>query len=350
MIVGIQPDYYQQDQYAERWATCLKERGIEVRKLNLLASDALEQAQQCDGVMWRWTHTPQDKQSARYILHIIEHYLDIPVFPNSQNAWHFDNKIAQYYLLQFLQAPTPKTWVFWDREIALEWAKVADYPVVFKLSPGAGSANVIRVINLDDAKHLIDKCFISGIFPYSMNEFQPGSSGSRSKSQWRAMLVRLRHAAQYTWKSDYPPLPASEWWQPEKGYVYFQEFLPENDRDTRITVIGERAFGFQRLNRLGDFRASGSGKIIHDPQNIDPRCVDIAFQISQRGNFQSMAYDFLMRNQEPVICEISYAFADWAVQKCPGHWHSTQGWVEGSMWPQEAQVEIFINEIKAKIS
>ena len=37
--------------------------------------------------------------------------------------------------------------------------------------------------------------------------------------------------------------------------MYFQEFLPGNAFDTRITAIGNRAFGFLRENRPRDFRA-----------------------------------------------------------------------------------------------
>ena len=46
----------------------------------------------------------------------------------------------------------------------------------------------------------------------------------------------------------------------EREYVYFQEFLPGNNFDIRIIVIGDKAFGLKRMVRKGDFRASGSGE------------------------------------------------------------------------------------------
>jgi glutathione synthase/RimK-type ligase-like ATP-grasp enzyme len=52
---------------------------------------------------------------------------------------------------------------------------------------------------------------------------------------------------------------------PEKNYVYFQDFIPQNDFDIRIIVIGKRAFAIKRMVRKGDFRASGSGNIKYDP-------------------------------------------------------------------------------------
>ena len=50
----------------------------------------------------------------------------------------------------------------------------------------------------------------------------------------------------------------------EKGYVYFQDFIPNNDTDTRIVVIGDKIIGERRGVRNGDFRASGSHILLPD--------------------------------------------------------------------------------------
>ena len=73
----------------------------------------------------------------------------------------------------------------------------------------------------------------------------------------------------------------------------------------------------------------------------------IAFETSQKGGFQTMAYDFLYKNESPVICEISYTFVDTAVYLCPGHWDSDLNLHKGQMWPEEAQVSGFMNQIAA---
>jgi glutathione synthase/RimK-type ligase-like ATP-grasp enzyme len=344
LIIGIHPDRIGKESYSEKWAEYIHAIGGTVRQLNLLAPDALEQASQCDGVMWRWAHNPQDKQSAQRILYVIEHYLNIPVYPNTSTAWHFDEKISQYYLLRALQAPTPDTRLFWSSDTAIQWAKTAAYPLVLKLSSGAGSSNVIKVNSFTEANQWIQRSFRKGIFPLTLDAGGPTRGiGLRLKS----FAFRMLNALKFLWKGEYPALPFP-YWKPEHGYVYFQEFLSGNDFDTRVAVIGSRAFGFRRLNRPGDFRASGSGRLDFNPSLVDPKCVELAFRISKQAGFQSMAYDFLFRDSgDPVISEISYGFADWAVQKCFGYWLPDLTWKQGPIWPEQAQVEDFIHYIQS---
>ena len=344
MIIGIHPDPYDDVSFWPRLIEFARQKGAEVKSLNLLASDALEQAKQCDGIMWRWGHNEQDKQSAQRILYTIEHYLKIPVFPNSSTTWHYDEKIAQVYLLDALQAPVPQCWLFWDYEEALHWAKTAPYPVVFKLSVGASSSHVLKVTNEQEAVQLINSMFKRGVFPMTMNEYQPKQGLHHSLSQVKTLAKRGIKALDYLWTGDYPALHPM-WWKPEYGYAYFQEFLPNNAFDTRVTVIGDRAFAYRRMNRPNDFRASGSGNFDVNPELINQECVKIAFQVSERGDFQSMAYDFLTKNDRSVICEISYTYVAWMVHSCPGHWDKNLNWHEGQMWPEDAIVEDFLEYI-----
>jgi hypothetical protein len=65
------------------------------------------------------------------------------------------------------------------------------------------------------------------------------------------------------------------------------------------------------------------------------RCVEIAFDISQKMRFQSMAYDFLHNEQDqPEFCEISYTYVSSAVRNCPGYWDTDLNWHEGHFWPE----------------
>lgn len=346
MRIGIHPDNMWGTSYSEKWVEFLDARGAEVKMLDLLAPDFLEQVKDCDGVMWRWFHIQEHKQSAKNILALLENQLQKPVFPNSNTAWHFDEKVCQYFLLKALEAPVPESWVFWDYERAADWVQNAAYPLVFKLTVGAGASNVLKVDRVEEARKLIRRMFKQGVFPGTMNEFR-SQFIPRNSRELREKLLRPFAAVKYLCTGQYPPLP-SPWWKPECSYAYFQEFLPNNNFDTRVSVIGDRAFAFRRMNRKDDFRASGSGSIDWDQTKIDERCLEIAFDVSRKGNFQTMAYDFLYRADEPVICEMSYAFVDTAVYQCPGYWDSRLNWHAGQMWPEEAQVEDFLAEVRRK--
>ena len=123
----------------------------------------------------------------------------------------------------------------------------------------------------------------------------------------------------------------------ERGYIYFQDFIADNQFDTRVTIIGNRAFAYTRNVRPGDFRASGSGDIVYDVHRIHPQCVPIAFEVTQKVRSQSMAFDFVLAaNQQPMLVEVSYCYIPELVYQCIGHWDDQLKWHQGHMWPQDA--------------
>jgi len=332
--------------YAKRWGEALQRRDVCVKPLDLLGVDPLGQVQGCDGVMWHWQHYPHEvRLAALPILRVIEEHLYIPIFPSLATCWHYDDKIAQSYLLLALDIPEPKTWVFWRKADALAWCKQAEYPMVVKLSVGAGSSNVLLLHEEEEAQRYVEKCFSrTGIL------IRPPGSNERVGA-WKKARQMVRRSIQilpFVFRNRFPPFPTQTFWMPQKNYALFQEFLPDNEYDTRVTVIGNRAFAYRRFNRPNDFRASGSGDFQIDPQGIDLRCIRIAFEAARKLHSQSMAFDFMFRgkNQEPVVGEVSYCYVDWMVEKCPGHWDSELNWHEGHLWPEEAHVEDFLAYIQ----
>jgi glutathione synthase/RimK-type ligase-like ATP-grasp enzyme len=116
----------------------------------------------------------------------------------------------------------------------------------------------------------------------------------------------------------------------EKGYVYFQDFIPNNTFDIRICVVDNKAFALKRMCRENDFRASGGGRIIYDKNQIDERCVKIAFDVNDKLKTQSIAFDFVFdENNNPLIVEISYGYSANAYDICEGYWTKDMQWHEG---------------------
>jgi glutathione synthase/RimK-type ligase-like ATP-grasp enzyme len=106
----------------------------------------------------------------------------------------------------------------------------------------------------------------------------------------------------------------------EKGYAYFQDFIPNNNTDTRIIIIGDKAFAIIRGVRKGDFRASGSGVISYNHKEVDLNCVKIAFGVAQKLKTQCLTFDFVHLTNNPLIVEISYGFSPKGYLDCPGYW------------------------------
>jgi hypothetical protein len=138
-------------------------------------------------------------------------------------------------------------------------------------------------------------------------------------------------------------------WPREKGYLYFQDFLPNNTKDTRVTVIGDRAFAYTRGVRPHDFRASGSGRLNYDLGQIDIRCVELAHRYARRIGGQSMAFDFIHdRDGQPAIVEVCFGYVAKLVHDCPGHWDRHLNWHDGPMWPQDAIFSDFLHALEKR--
>jgi glutathione synthase/RimK-type ligase-like ATP-grasp enzyme len=334
--IAIQPDNYGPDDTSSPvWTRLLQEVGHEVCEVDVYRADILEQLRGCDGLMWRHGHTAAMRQVARRLLPVIETELGLLVYPDQKTCWHYDDKIAQRYLFEAVGIPAPRTWVWFDKNLAKEWARSADYPMVLKLWSGAGSTNVGLVHTFEEAGRWIDRLFGRGVTDLTQE----------SPRRWTRALTRLRVAKRVLLQGAPGHLPA---WELHKNYVLFQEFLAGNAYDTRVTVIGDRAFAYRRFNRDNDFRASGSGKIDHNPEGIAPEFVRLAFDVARRLEAQSCAMDGLWRGTEPVVGEVSYTYVSRFVHQCPGHWDPDLHWHPGSMRPEEAQIAGFLARLEAR--
>jgi hypothetical protein len=133
-----------------------------------------------------------------------------------------------------------------------------------------------------------------------------------------------------------------------------QEFIAQNDFDTRAVVIGRRAYAFRRFNRPNDFRASGSGLRDTDPTKVDLDMVRLAFTVAERLGTQSIAVDGLYRSGQRVLTEISYYYEGWVLyEECPGYWQlegsperGTLTWVGEPLRPEDAILSDFIEGLR----
>lgn len=279
--------------------------------------------------MWHHHHAHfRDVLAAKKILFALEH-AGIKVFPDFKTGWHFDDKIAQKYLFEAVSAPLVPSYVFYDKKMATEWAKVNSYPKIFKLKGGCEAINVSLVKTRKEALRLINKSFGKG-FP----QFNRWATLSDCWKKYRNgkcdFIFVLKGIARLFVIPDFArQLPN------ERGYAYFQDFIPNNSFDTRVVVVdGEKAAAEKRIVRKNDFRASGSGE--YNYENIDIDIIRVSFEVAKRLKLQSVAFDFVLdENAQPLIVEISYGFGTGGISGAPGYWDSNLNWHSGKVIPEK---------------
>ena len=327
--------HYRAGSFSDRWILYCQENNIPYKIVNAYDSDIIHQVDDCTAFMWHHTQCDyRDKLFAKQLIYSLE-AKGLKVFPDFHTTWHFDDKVGQKYLLEAIGAPLVPSYVFYDKKEAIEWVNQTTFPKVFKLRGGAGSANVQLVPTKKDAIRLVNRAFGKGFPQFNR------------RGNLKERIHKYKEGKDTLWGVCkgigrlFIPTELAKMVGPEKGYVYFQDFIPNNVFDIRIIIVGDKAFGIKRLVRKNDFRASGSGNIIYKKQAIDERCVQIAFNINDKIKAQSIAFDFVFdANNQPLIIEISYGFMAKVYDPCEGYWDKDLNWHEGSFNPYGWMVEL----------
>ncbi len=328
--------------FSDNWISYCEKNNIPYKIVNCYSSDIIFELKDCKALMWNWALNDFKAQLfARQLTESAE-LMGIVVFPNSNTCWHYDDKLGQKYLLEGIHAQIVPTYVFYDIKEAINWSENTVYPKVFKLRGGAGSHNVRLVSNISEAKYLIRKAFNSG--------FRSRSRYTMFKERiWRYKRDRNLKSMIYIFKGIWRifiPAISDRKLPREKNYVYFQDFIPNNNYDIRVIVIGTRAFAIKRMVRKNDFRASGSGIIIHDKNQIPIDCLRISFDLTHKLQAQCLAYDYVFEGDSPLLTEISYDFVKEGYTSCPGYWDNDLNWHEGMFKPEWFMIEDLLEKIE----
>lgn len=255
--------YNWHDVYAKEF----KELGDEVVFLDFKKRNWLEQIEisKPDLIMWRAWHRPDDRDNAKAKIQIIEKFFKIPIFPNWDMYYSYDNKIIQNFILNKLKFPIPKTWIYYDKCDALNFINKAKFPLVSKCSEGACGDNINLIKNKDELKSHIEMAF--------------NGDGIKTYFPW----IR------------------------QKGYVYLQEFI-ETDKDLRIITLGNKVeLAFWRENKNSwKHNIAGGGTI--NPEGIPEEAKKIALNLAKKLNFHWCAFDIILKEKKPLILEFSSIF------------------------------------------
>jgi glutathione synthase/RimK-type ligase-like ATP-grasp enzyme len=318
--------------FSDRWTDYCTKNKIDFKLVNCYANDIIAQLGDCDALMWHFYHaSAKATLCAKQLIYSLQQE-GKKVFPDFHTMWHFDDKLGQKYLLESMAIPAVRSYIFFDKKEAVEWLKKQNLPLVFKLRGGAGSVNVHLVKSHRQGMKFIRKAFGKGFKHDSQLSMHEIWRRYRLKKAGRMDLVKglVRKAI---------PTEFSKVHGREKGYVYFQDYIPGNTHDIRVIVIGHRAFGIKRMVRKNDFRASGSGSIQYEKENFNPETIRLSFEIAEKLQTQCVALDFLIQKEKSLLLEISYGFYHPAYDDCVGYWDRNMAWHEGRFDPCAWMIE-----------
>lgn len=212
--VGLVQDYGPYPSWSH-YARYLEKNAIPFEIYPIHAHDWIEKAAPLDIVVGFTSSASYHLEEMRSKFDILENQLHKTCFPSYHNTLLYEDKKLEAYLARIHDLPFVKTYVSHDLQDALHLAETLTYPVVSKIVPSSSSVGVQLIHNPRQARRIIRQAF--------------------SENGRASHVVYAR----------------------QKNYVYFQDFVPGDGYDIRVTVVGRRVFGFFRKVLPGDFRASG---------------------------------------------------------------------------------------------
>ena len=148
--------HHRKGSFSDRWIEYLEENNIPYLLVNAFDNDIIKQIKDNKATHFMWHFNQnyfEDMLHAKNLFRSVNQ-IGIKTYPNEESYWHFDDKVAQKYLLEALEVPLVKADVFYHKEEADNYIEKTTFPKVFKLKGGAGSINVKLVKTKNQASKL----------------------------------------------------------------------------------------------------------------------------------------------------------------------------------------------------
>lgn len=246
-LLGI---VYEPYQYHQHFIKACIEQQISFDVINLHSTNWFEEIRSgsYDGLLvWPNGTSEYLKMAYDSRIKIINDILKIPTFPDYKAIWLYENKIRGYDWLHANGFPTPKTYIYFDEEEAMQHPESHSLPVVMKTNLGASGKGVYIVETLSKFRRLVRRSFAHGLT----------SKGSSPYAESR-------------------------------GYVFIQDFL-QDIVEWRMVRIGDSFFGHQKL--ISPNTKKHSGSLLKGWERPPVNLLNLLLAITEKGNFRSMNAD-----------------------------------------------------------
>lgn len=239
--------------------------GIEYKIINIMESNWIDSINKskCDGLLVAPNCTKSDWEVMyNERMYFINQNMGFKIYPSYEELFLYENKRNMAYWLEINNIPSAKTWVFYDKNEAINFASNHEnYPIIFKPNVGSAAQGIKIIKNKKQAISLINKIFTKWKFY------------NRGYTKW----TKSRYIISYPNMDD-----------KQYNNILFQEKINVK-HEWRGVKIGESYFAHKKLSDEKGFH-SGSGKANYDNPPLE--VMDFIKYACDIGKFQSMNVDF----------------------------------------------------------
>lgn len=247
----------------KNYVKACEDLGIDYEVIDFISDDWIENINNsnCDGFLVRpsakkevWKRMYDEK------LYFLNKVMNKPIYPSYNEIFIYENKKNMSYWLRINDIPHPKTWVFYDKNEAMDFVNNYDeYPIVFKTNIGSAAVGVKYIETKKEAIRLIKKIFTKLKFV------------NRGYTKW----YKTKYGISYPIMDD-----------KQYNLIIFQQKINVK-YEWRMIKIGNSYFGHQKLSN-GKFH-SGSDLVgwVKPPEEL----LNLTKHICDIGKFSSMDVD-----------------------------------------------------------
>lgn len=267
--------------------------GVDYRLVNIAAEDWLDRVKNCPCDLYL-VHPTINARHQRQMyderLKILIENLDKRIFPDYPSLWIYESKYRMYYWLRTNGFASPKTWIFYNKDSALEFCRGADVPIVYKSDSGSGASGV-RIFR--DRERLIR---------FVRRYYKTGFKRPDSR--------------------DY-----------ERGGLLLQEYVPDA-REWRMIRIGDSFFGYEKI-KVGEYHSGSHAWSYGRPSD---ELLNLLRHITDKGGFKSMDLDIfqatdgrLLVNELQAVFGMGNPYEMCVINDQPGR----------MLWNQDKKIWVF---------
>lgn len=326
--------------WSSAWVRFCESNDIPFERVNCYALESILDLDGYDILLWHFSHySKRDMTFARSILTSAK-TLGLQVFPDIEDSWHFDDKIAQDYFFHAANVSVPGSRIFFSYDDVLKWVDGdAGLPVVAKLRCGSGSQNVKLLNSREEVLAYAKKMFKGNGFSTVPSVAFKTKSNVLSVKSVSDFWLRAKKIPDFI-----NTLIKSRSLERERGYFYIQSLIENDGFDLKIVVVGDKLSFIGRRSRGSDFRASGGGDLFYDKNLITSEIINLCFEATDKIGASCMGYDVVVDSATgvPYIIEMSYGFSFNALLEAGGFWDREHNWIDK---PLNAPKEVLENKL-----